>query len=350
MLSRALSVHGGVARAVLMGVVATAGLLAGCSTNPTTGRSQITGLGRNEEVAIGAAESPKLMNEMGGEVQNPALRAYINEVGQKLKAHTEVDGPQRTWYFTLIDSDMINAFALPGERVFMSRGLADKFTTEAQLAGVLGHEIGHVMARHTSERIGQAKVASGFLSVVGAVIGTGGGADLAMQGGQLIVGGKLLQFSREQESEADMLGVRYMTKAGYNPRGQLEVMEVLKQASGGGRGGTPEWLATHPLPQTRIDDIDRMLRGEYAYTQSGPQAASFQNYADQYRQRYLGVRASEPARPQRPTQRRSMLESIGDPILWCGVCRVAAQDELVRAHGHDHPRDARPEINACIVK
>ena len=132
--------------------LALAGVSA-CSTNQTTGRKQLNVLSRDQEVALGASEGPKLTQEFGGEVQSPALRGYIDEVGQKLKNQTEGDGPSRAWTYTLLESYVINAFALPGERVFISRALADKLTTEAQLAGVLGHETGHVMARHTSERV-----------------------------------------------------------------------------------------------------------------------------------------------------------------------------------------------------
>ncbi|MBY0310616.1 MAG: M48 family metallopeptidase [Phycisphaerales bacterium] len=335
-------------------------LLAACSTNPTTGRKQLTGgLNRDAEVSIGNQYAPQLTNEMGGESKNPLLRDYITEVGMKLKDHTEVDGPRRTWQFILLDSDVINAFALPGEKVFMSRGLADKLTTEAQLAGVLGHEIGHVMARHTAERMGQAQVGQGLLAIGGALLGNAGtGAQIAMQGGQLFVGGTLLKFSRDQETEADTLGMRYMTKAGYNPRGQLEVMEVLKRASGS--GGGPEILATHPLPQTRIDDIRRLLQGEYAYTQTGPDAGNYQDYADRYRQRYLAVRGitpggASPANPAggggnaKPDNTRNQLRpraaiddngrvrylasalahdpahfDLDNPLTWCGVCRADA--------------------------
>lgn len=299
-------------------------VLSGCKTykNTTTGKTQYEAFSREEEIALGASEGPKLTAEMGGEVQNPSLRAYVNEVGQKLKNGTAEDGPQRTWVFTLLDSDIINAFALPGERVFMSRGLADKMTSEAQLAGVLGHEIGHVMARHTSDRVARAQGAGIAAAGVGVLAGiflkdsaaAGAVASGAGAGAQIYT----LGFSRDQESEADHLGMRYMAAAGYNPKAQREVMEILKAASGGGAG--IEWLQTHPAPQTRISDVDKLLAGEFAYTQSGPQASRFQNYADQYRQRYLSVRAAEPARPAQ----RGMLENImlEDPTSWCAICRA----------------------------
>ncbi|HMN42051.1 MAG TPA: M48 family metallopeptidase [Phycisphaerales bacterium] len=327
------------ARTLALAALATASIFAAaCSTNPTTGRKQFTSLSRDEEVHIGMTEGPKMTQEFGGEVPDPRLRAYIDEVGQKLKNYTEVDGPTRTWTFTLLDSDVINAFALPGERVFMSRGLSDQLTSEAQLAGVLGHEIGHVMARHTSERLAQSQYVGLGAQLLGAIAGASTKNATAAQaipqlvgaGGQVIV----LKFGREQESEADSLGMRYMTKAGYNPRGQLQVMEVLKRESGG--GGSIEWLSTHPAPQTRIDDIKHALATTYAYTQSGPQAGNFQDYTDRYRQRYLSLRELSPTPPKKKAAlpidehgRTRVLAAVNldDPTTWCSACRDRAHAE-----------------------
>ncbi len=323
-----------------LGSIVLSAAFSGCTTNPTTGRPQLPGISRNEEVSIGLSEAPKLTQEFGGEVQDPDLRAYITEIGMRLKDHSDFDargnritdwkrappGSQRTWVFTLLDSDVINAFALPGERVFMSRGLADKMTNEAQLAGVLGHEIGHVMARHTSERIGQAQLGQGVLTIGGIFAGGGTSGQIAMQGGQLLIGGTLLKFSRDQEREADQLGMRYMSLAGYNPRGQMQVMEILKAASGG--SSTPEILATHPLPQTRIDDINGLLRTEYAHTQSGPQAAQFQFHEDRFKQRYLSIRQRQGLRSDADTTpRRRLLANVvlEDPMTWCLVCIEQAE-------------------------
>jgi predicted Zn-dependent protease len=323
---------------VALACVGVLGLM-GCETNATTGRKQLKALTRDQEVALGAAEAPKMTDQFGGEVKDARLRSYIDEVGQKIKDQTEVDGPTRRWSYTLLDSDVINAFALPGEKVFITRGLADKLTTEAQLAGVLGHETGHVMARHTSERLAQSQ----YTSIVTSVLGTLAGAAVKNQtaaqalptiigaGGQTLV----LKFSREQETEADELGMRYMTKAGYNPKGQLEVMQVLDRESG---SGGIEWLQTHPLPKTRIDHVRELLGTQYAYTQSGPQAGAYQDYADRYRQRYLSIRELAPdwgaPKPKKSAAvdghgRTRLLATIDpdDPMTWCAICRARAQAE-----------------------
>ncbi len=318
-----------------------AAVLAGCQTNSTTGRRDLggsgLGLSRDQEVQVGATEAPKMIQEFGGEVKSPALRGYIDEVGQKLKNQTETDGPTRAWTYTLLDSDVINAFALPGEKVFISRALADKLTSEAQLAGVLGHETGHVMARHTSKRMAETNAVGIGATILGAIGGAITKNDTVKSGLPTLLGAGgqvyLLNHSREEESEADSLGMRYMTRAGYNPHGQLEVMQVLQRESG--TGGSPEWLQTHPLPATRIQRVQQELNTTYA-AQSGPQAGNFQDFPDRYRQRYLSVREIEPRPPvkakkkaQAPMDaqgRTRMLAAINldDPTGWCAVCRANA--------------------------
>jgi len=156
----------------------------------------------------------------------------------------------------VLDSAVINAFALPGGKVFISRALLERMTNEAQLAGVLGHEVGHVTAEHIGERMGQAMVLQGALAGLGAVsnsewtqvLGVG-----AQAGGTVY----LLSFGRDQEREADELGMRYMARIGYNPRGQVQLMRILAKASDGPRG--PEWLSTHPDPDGRADRLARMI-------------------------------------------------------------------------------------------
>jgi predicted Zn-dependent protease len=329
----------------LIAGLALLGAVAGCSTNPTTGRTQLDLVGEQRAAQLGIQSAPQLVEEFGGEVPNAELRNYVTEVGMKLKDQTEVDGPQRQWRFYLLDSDVINAFALPGEQIFISRGLADQMTNEAQLAGVLGHEIGHVMAKHSAERMSQGMLAQIGVGIAGIFGGGSEVGQLAVQGGQLFVGGTLLKFSRDQESEADSLGMRYMAKAGYNPRGQLQVMEILDRAAGG--GNTPEILATHPLPKTRIDRVGNELRTTYANTQSGPEAGNFQFFEDRFQRRYLAIARTVPVKKSPKPQgllpgatdgngRTRLLASIvwEDPMTWCGVCQSrAARGQTDHVHG-----------------
>ncbi|HYE03727.1 MAG TPA: M48 family metallopeptidase [Phycisphaerales bacterium] len=298
-------------------LVASTGMLAGCETNPTTGRSQFNALSRQQELQIGAEAAPQLVSEMGGEVADPALQAYVNEVGQRLVAHTEGDGPQRQWDFTLLDSDVINAFALPGEKVFFSRGLAEKLDNEAQMAAVLGHEVGHVMARHVNDRVAQQLGVGLAGALAGVVLGGATDNNAVKQvapiafgvGGQLV----LLRYGRGQETEADALGMRYMARAGYDPVGALGVMQVLAEASDGRSG--PEMLATHPYPETRIQNIRRLLQSEYASTQGNP---NFQVHAERYQQRFLSRLALLP-RPERD-ELALALAALGPSHTWCAHC------------------------------
>lgn len=274
----------------LMGALAATAVLAGCSVNPTTGRSQFNMLSMQDEVAMGEEAKAPLTEEYGGEVQNPQLKEYVSQIGRALAAQTEGEYPSLPWEFTLLDSDVINAFALPGGKVFMSRGLAEKFTTEAELAAVLGHEVGHVTARHSGQRVSQSMVVSGL--VIGAGVAAGqSDSDLIKAGVPILVGagggGYLLKFNRSQELEADALGVRYMVKIGYDPLGARMVQEVL--AREGGKGGQPEFLSTHPYPESRIAAINAMLKGEYAYTQNNP---DYKLFAERYKSQFLSKLAA----------------------------------------------------------
>lgn len=278
---------------VLISILLAALAITGCSVNPTTGRSQFNVLSMDEEVAMGEEAKSQLTDEYGGKVQNAALQAYVTRIGQALSQQTEADYPSLPWEFTLLDSDVINAFALPGGKVFMSRGLAEKLTTEAELAAVLGHEVGHVTARHSGQRVSQSLIVAGVVTAAGAAA-SGSDSDVVKAGVPLLVGaggqGYILKFGRSQELEADALGVRYMVKLGYDPLGARMVQEVLQREAGA--GGAPEFLSTHPYPESRIAQIDDLLKGEYAYTQNNP---DFKLFKERYQGEFLSKLAAVPA-------------------------------------------------------
>jgi len=195
----------------------------------------------------------------GGALPSPEVNAVVERVGMQLASFSERS--ELPWSFTVLNSDQVNAFALPGGKIFVNRGLLAKMTNEAQLAAVLGHEIGHVTAKHINDRLTQQLIVQG----IGAGIAAAGAAtdnDVLKYAGPVVsIGGglTLLKFSRDDESQADWLGLRYMTKAGYNPVGMLQLMEILKQAG----GGTAEWLASHPLPVTRINRVEAEIHKDY---------------------------------------------------------------------------------------
>ncbi|MCC6661780.1 MAG: M48 family metalloprotease [Phycisphaerales bacterium] len=305
----------------------------GCETNAATGKSVLSLISRDEEIKMGAEAQPQFTQEFGGKVPSPALQQYVTRVGSSMTPFTEGDNPSLPWEFTLLNSDVVNAFALPGGKVFFTRGLAKELTSEAQMAGVLGHEIGHVTARHASQRISTQTLFNAGLGVAAVVVDASGNDKARQVGGYgipaLAVGGNLvmLKFGRDEESEADSLGMRYMSKAGYDPRAQLEVMEILKRVSGG--GGGIEFLATHPLPDTRIERVQRELNQEYAYTRNNPK---YQEFAERYKKDFLSVLAKLPPPPAPPPQPQGMLD-LDHPEAWCAVCMqdVRAKGRLAAA-------------------
>jgi len=292
-------------------------LMTGCTTNAATGESRLMlgYMSRSQQIALGADAMPQLTQQYGGVVPSAEITAYVRGIGERLAQETEADNPSLPWEFTLLDSPVINAFALPGGKVFMSRGLAEKMTNEAQLAGVLGHEIGHVTAEHVAERIQTSTGTSLLAQVLSAAAGMGDSAAL-QQLTDVVVGyggqGYLLKFGRSQELEADKLGMRYMTQSGYDPAGQRQVMEILAAESKGSR--PPEILSTHPLPASRIAKIDSLLSKEYAGI-TGTPAVGF--YRDRFKSRFLGpIGLLPPA-----TAAGGQVGAVR--YAWCGLCSAS---------------------------
>ncbi len=291
----------------------------GCSVNPATGERAFMLYSWEEEKEMGASASAGLAEQFGGEVDAPIPSDYVSEVGMKLTRGVEEGVPDLDWEFTLLNTDVINAFALPGGKVFFTRGLAERLSDEAEMAGVLGHEIGHVTARHGNQRMSKQIGFNALITGAALVVGTSDSDSDVRTYGQvaipgLAIGGNLvlLKYGRDDESEADMLGMRYMERAGYDPSGQLRVMEVLQAASDGPR--PIEWLATHPFPETRIDRIQQILNEQY------PNAGDRSYYtinSVEYQQKMLNPLNQLPPAPDAQT---SLLDF---PELWCGNCRAA---------------------------
>lgn len=192
-------------------LVSTAAM-AGCSTNPATGERQFDALmPREAEASIGAEQHQKIIAQYGGVYSNAALQAYVNEVGQKVARNTE--RPEVRYTFTLLDSPVVNAFALPGGYVYVTRGLLAVANDEAELAGVLGHEIGHVTARHQASRYSQSLLTTLGAAAIGAAVGDANVTRALGVGNNLYIS----SYSRDQESQADQLGIRYLNRAGYDP-------------------------------------------------------------------------------------------------------------------------------------
>ncbi len=242
-----------------IGTIAAAALallatLAGCAVNPTTGREQFSLLSPEQEASIGEREFPRLVEQFGGEYADPALQAYVERVGRQVVQATGAAGQR--YRFTVLDSDLPNAFALPGGYVSVTRGLLALMNDEAELAGVMAHEVAHVTARHSAERYSQATLAQLATDIIGSATGSNELAEAIGTGAQLY----LLSYSRGQESEADSIGIRYLAGAGYDPfamssfLGQLDRNRDLDaRIDGRSSGGSlPAYLSTHPRTEERV--------------------------------------------------------------------------------------------------
>ena len=241
----------------------TLAIVPACSVNPATGRMQFNVLtDEQHEISLGEQAAPEFLADFGGELPDEGVVEYVRAIGHELAEVSE--RPGLPWEFHVVDSATVNAFALPGGKIFISRGLLELMDNEAQLAGVLGHEIGHVTAQHIGQQMARQLGVNIGLMAIGMAARQSDEDWLTALGVGAHLGGSLylLSFSRTQENESDELGIRYMAKAGYNPLGQLQVMEILHRQSQQ-HGAGIEWLSTHPLPQTRIERVESIIQDQY---------------------------------------------------------------------------------------
>ena len=239
------------------------GLFAGCTVNPATGQRQFNTLSESSEIELGQKSAPEFLKSYGGAIESPEIRVYVSDMGKRLAAQGE--RPDLPWTFNVVDSALLNAFALPGGQVFISRGLLVKLTNEAQLAAVLGHEIGHITAQHAGQQKAHGMIIQG-VGVLISVIGQESDKDwMKYVGVGTTVGGTLylLRFSRNHEDQADTLGLRYMTRLDYSPVGMRQLMELFDAESQSGGADRVVWLSTHPLPRDRIERVDQLIKERY---------------------------------------------------------------------------------------
>jgi predicted Zn-dependent protease len=260
-------------------LLAAALLTAACGTqvvNPVSGKTERSVMDEATEVAEGKKAHEAVLKEFGGPLANPKLQAYVNDIGQRLAKQSHRANLQ--WTFTVLDSPDVNAFALPGGYVYVTRGIMAYMDSEADLAGVIGHEIGHVTARHGAQRAtrqqraGAGVMAATVLGVlVEAVTGVQGAAQAANQVSTGMAAGSIASYSRDQELQADKLGAEYLSRVGYNPKNMVDVIGVLKDqerfavdnARAAGKkvpeGGN--WLASHPTNDQRLSQITSIAAG-----------------------------------------------------------------------------------------
>jgi predicted Zn-dependent protease len=235
--------------------VAVALVTVACATNPATGRRQLMLMSESEEIALGKQADAEIRQQMGL-YQDSAWQQYVNQVGQRLARASH--RPNLPWTFAVVDQQAVNAFALPGGYIYLTRGILPFLRDEAELAAVLGHEVGHVDARHSASAYSKQVLAGGGLAVTGILFPE----TQSLQGlAGLGLGLVFLKHSREAELESDQLGVQYTAQNGWDPTGMpglLTTLQRLDQASGNTRG-VPNWAATHPLPADRVAQVQEAV-------------------------------------------------------------------------------------------
>jgi predicted Zn-dependent protease len=209
----------------------------------------ITLVSVNEEIDIGKQADQQVRQQMP-ELRDSQTTAYVRALGQQLSR--SAPGPKYPYRFSVADYREINAFALPGGPVWVHRGVLQSATNESQVAGVLAHEIAHVAQRHAADQLTKAMIANWGLSVLGAVLGNSGGAGAAQAAAGLLANGAFLKFSRDDEREADEVGLQIMRRAGWDGRGMIELFEILRKEQRRDPGSVEVFFSTHPSPQDRI--------------------------------------------------------------------------------------------------
>jgi len=347
--------------------ILSASLLAACGSaviNPVTGQAERSVMSEQDEVAQGAQAHRQVLQEYGV-VKDTGVQTYVNNLGQRLAKLSHRD--QLQWHFTVLDSPEINAFALPGGYVYVTRGIMAYLQSEAELAGVIGHEIGHVTARHGAQRATRQQDAGlGVLavSVLGAVLesqGVTGAGRLASNLSQTAAAGYIAAYGRDQELQADTLGAEYLSRSAYDPRHMMRVISALKdqerfaadQARAAGRAvpAGSSWLASHPSNDQRLQQITELAdqyRGNYVdegrarYLQA-VRGLGFGESADQGLTRgqnfyhpSLGIALTAPAgwHVRNEAEQLSLVNAAGDAALMVQVAPRQAgrtHDEVIRS-------------------
>jgi predicted Zn-dependent protease len=220
-------------------------VMVACAVNPATGRRELMLVSEQQEIQMGQEADPQVVAAYGL-VDDPELQEYVSGIGQRLAAVSE--RPELPWAFRVVDDPVVNAFALPGGFIYVTRGILAHFDSEAELAGVLGHEIGHVTARHSASQMSRQQ-----LQQIGLGVGMIFSETFREYGGLAAAGLQILNlsYSRDDESQSDRLGLRYIAREGYDADAMIGVFQMLATVSGGSGGRLPEWQSTHPYPENR---------------------------------------------------------------------------------------------------
>ncbi|MFN8345152.1 MAG: M48 family metalloprotease [Spirosomataceae bacterium] len=239
---------------IIMAVVALFGYFSKTQVNPVTGKKQQVNLTPEEEIALGLQSAPQMAAEYGGLYRDDKVQLLVKKIGQGIVQNTEAkNSPYQFDFHVLADPETINAFAVPGGQVFITMGLLKRLKSEDQLAGVLGHEIGHVIGRHSAQQMAKQELLGGLAGAAGAALSDPNSPNGSAYIAQYVANLMNLKYGRDDELEADDFGVKYMIQTNRDPEAMVQVMEILAEAGGPDRPA--EFQSTHPNPENRIAKI-----------------------------------------------------------------------------------------------
>lgn len=242
------------APAFLAAVVALSVLTCGCAINPATGDEELMFFSPDQDVKLGEKYSPEIERALGGRYPDENLQNYVNDIGQRIARFCH--RPDLSYHFCVVRTKQVNAFAVPGGYVFITRGLLEELDTEAQLAAILAHEVSHVVSRDTMVALSRQ---IGMMALVAAAAAADSHGR-AMAGTSFVSSMLTLQYSRNDEKDADMVGLSYMVQAGYDPDGVVEAMKVLQSLQ---TVRPVEFFSTHPNPESRITYLEERIERRY---------------------------------------------------------------------------------------
>lgn len=298
-----------------------AGWLVGCATNPVTGKSQFMLVSENQEIQIDKQHSPHQFSTDYGAVQDSKLNAYVSRTGLKLAAFSH--RPHMPYSFRVVNANYVNAYAFPGGSIAATRGIMLKMRNEGELAALMGHELGHVNARHTAEIMSKSQITTLVMGGLAAYAGTKGGyGEIAAQLGMLGSGALLAAYSRDNERQADALGMEYMVKAGYSPEGMVGLMDILNSLSKGKHSAAELLFATHPMSGERYSTAVGTARSTYAAARQKPL------HSERYMDNTAGLRRIQGA-----------IENMQKAEAQMGKKNYAAGQDLLEKALKQAPRD-----------
>jgi predicted Zn-dependent protease len=304
---------------------------AACAVNPATGRREFSLVSESEEIQMGREADPQITASIGL-VDDPELQSYVSGLGMRLAEVSE--RPNLPWSFKVVDDPIVNAFAVPGGFIYVTRGILASFDSEAELAGVLGHEVGHVTARHSANQISRQQLQQ---------IGLGVGmifSETVRDYGSLAAAGLQvmnLSFSRGDETQSDELGLRYIARLSYDPEAMIGVFQMLANVSAGGEGRIPQWQLTHPYPENREAHIREEIAA--AGLRPGGRVAR-----DEYLDRIDGLVFGEDPRQGFFRQTRFLHPELAFELTFPTGWRTVNQRTLVAAIAPDEQAVAVLEV------